>query len=383
MDIISLIKKQNDYIVKMRREFHKYAEPSWKEFRTSQRIKEELDKMSIPYKTVANTGVIAYINGSNSSCKTVALRADIDALEVIEKNEVEYKSINRGIMHACGHDGHAAMLLGAAKVLSENREHINGSVRLIFQPAEEVVEGAKALIKEGVLEGIDGLLGIHLWSVIKTGTISVEEGPRMASGDSFKITLSEKKGQDSVDLITAGAAIVRDLQSIVSRETSPLDPSVVSVGIFNSDTNQNTSEKNVILEGTVRCYSYMLRDDFPKMLKRISKSIASSYNAEAELEYTEGVPPTINDAYCSAIAKKSVEKILSKDAVIELEKTTGGEDLSYYLEKVPGIIAFVGISNKEKNTDYPHHSGNFNIDEDSLVHGAALYVQFALDFLNE
>ena len=382
MDTKRLIKNQNDYIVNMRREFHKHAEPSWKEFRTSKRIKEELDKMSIPYKTVANTGVVAYING-NTKGKTVALRADIDALEVIEKNDLEYKSINNGIMHACGHDGHAAMLLGAAKVLSQNKEHINGNVRLLFQPAEEVVQGAKALIKEGVLEGVDGLLGIHLWSGVKTGNVSVEEGPRMASGDTFKIKITEEKGISSIDLISAGAAIVRDLQSIVSRETSPLDPSVVSVGVFNSDTDLNTSTKNVILEGTVRCYSYKLRADFPKMLDRISKNTASSYNAKAELVFDEGVPPTINNSYCSDIAKKSVEKILSKDAVTKLEKTTGGEDLSYYLEKVPGIIAFVGIANKEKKTDYPHHSGNFNIDENSLVHGAGLYVQFALDFLNE
>lgn len=382
MDTKSLIEKQNDYIVKIRREFHKYAEPSWKEVRTSQRIKEELDKMSIPYKTVAKTGVVAYINGSNKG-KTVALRADIDALEVIEKNDLEYKSINDGIMHACGHDGHAAMLLGAAKVLSENKEHINGNVRLLFQPAEEVVEGAKALIKEGVLDDVDGLLGIHLWSGVKTGNVSVEEGPRMASGDSFKIKITEKKGHNAVDLIAAGSAIVRDLQSIVSRETSPLKPSVVSVGVFNSDTNLNATTKKVILEGTVRCYSYKIRADFPKMLERISKNTANTYNAEAELEFNEGVPPTINNPYCSAIAKKSVEKILSKDAVFKLEKTTGGEDLSYYLEKVPGLIAFVGSCNKEKKTDFPHHNGNFNIDEDSLVHGAGLYVQFALDFLNE
>ncbi|MCT4606155.1 MAG: M20 family metallopeptidase [Marinisporobacter sp.] len=387
MNMKELAQKNKQYIIDLRREFHKYPEPSWKEVRTSKRIKEELDKMQIPYISVAGTGVVATIEGKNKG-KTVALRADIDALQVNEANDVSYKSQNEGIMHACGHDGHGAMLLGAAKILNESKERINGTVKLFFQPAEELAEGAEKMVQEGVMEGVDGVFGIHLWSDLPCGTVSVEEGPRMASADLFKIKVVGKGGHGSlphqgVDAVVVASAIVMDLQSVVSREISPLESAVVSVGKFVGGTRFNVIADEAVLEGTTRCFNNQIRKDFPKMLERIAKNTAASYRAEAELEYTPGTPATINEVVCSRVAEKSVEKLLGKEGIIKMEKVTGGEDFAMYLEKAPGTIAFVGVRNEEKEADYPHHHPRFNMDEDALPIGSALYAQFATDFLNE
>ncbi|TCO76961.1 M20 family metallopeptidase [Marinisporobacter balticus] len=387
MNIKELAKKNKDYVVDLRREFHKYPEPSWHEERTSKRIKEELDKMGIPYISVAGTGVVATIEGKKSG-KTVALRGDIDALQVNEANDVSYKSQNEGIMHACGHDGHGAMLLCAAKILNESKNQINGKVKLFFQPAEESAEGAEKMIEEGVVEGVDGIFGIHLWSDLACGLVSVEEGPRMASADLFKIYIKGKGGHGSlphqgVDAVVTASAIIMNLQSVVSREISPLESAVVSVGKIQSGTRFNVIPDEAVLEGTTRCFNNNIRKDFPEILERIAKNTAASYRAEAELEYTQGTPATINEAGCSKIAGKSVEKLLGIESLVNMERVTGGEDFAMYLEKVPGALAFVGVRNEEKGANYPHHHPRFSIDEDGLEIGAGLYAQFAVDFLNE
>jgi amidohydrolase len=385
MDIKELAKKYKQYVIDMRREFHMYPESSWHEVNTSRRIKEELDKMDIPYISVAGTGIAATIKGGKPG-KTVALRADIDALEVQEANDIEYKSKNDGMMHACGHDGHGAMLLGAGKILNDIKDEIEGTVKLFFQPAEEITEGAEQMIKEGVMEGVDGVFAIHLWADIEYGRVSVEAGPRMAASDIFKIKVSGKGGHGSmphqgVDAIVAASAIVMDIQSIVSREISPLDPAVVSIGMFNSGTRFNVISNEAVLEGTTRCFNKDVRDKFPGIIERVVKNTAKSYRAKAEVEYTYGTFPTINNEYCSKIAEKSVEKILNREAITLFEKITGAEDFSYFLEKAPGVLAFVGIRNEAKQACYPHHNANFQMDEEALEIGTALYAQYAVDFL--
>ncbi|QXM06886.1 M20 family metallopeptidase [Crassaminicella indica] len=384
MNIKELAKQNKQYVIDLRREFHKYPEPSWQEFRTSKRIKEELDKMGIDYISVAGTGIVAVIKGEKNG-KTVALRADIDALQVKEANDIPYKSQNEGIMHACGHDGHGAMLLGAAKILNDCKSEINGTVKLFFQPAEELAAGAEKMVQEGVMEGVDGVFGIHLWTDLACGTVSVEEGPRMASADLFKIKVKGKGGHGSlphqgVDAVVAASAIVMDLQSVVSREISPLESAVVSIGKFQGGTRFNVIADEAVLEGTTRCFNNEIRKEFPKILERIAKNTAASYRAEAEIEYIHGTPATINEAVCSGIAEKSVEKLLGKEGISKMEKVTGGEDFARYLE---GVLAFVGARNEEKQANYPHHHPRFNIDEDALEIGIALYAQFAIDFLNE
>lgn len=387
MKVRNLAREYKEYVINLRREFHMYPEASWQEIRTSGRVKEELTKMGIPFKEMAKTGVMAIIEGKHEG-KTVALRADMDALQVKELNEVSYCSKNHGIMHACGHDGHTAMLLGAAKILNEMKDDIKGTVRLLFQPAEEMAQGAQAMVDEGCMEGVDEVFGIHLWSDLEYGKISVEAGPRMASADMFKIKVKGKGGHGSlphqgIDAVVAASSIVMDLQSVVSREISPLEAAVVSVGVFNSGTRFNVISSEAVLEGTTRCFNPEIREKFPKIMERIIKNTAASYRADAILEYTFGTPPTINDEPSSERAAKAVEKLYGSQAVSLMEKVTGGEDFAVYLKKAPGIIAFVGVRNEDKGCNYPQHHERFNIDEDALEMGAALYAQYAIDFLNE
>lgn len=386
MKVKEITSKYKNYIVKMRREFHANPEASMQEVRTSQRIKEELDKMGVPYVSAANTGVIATIKGDNPG-KSVALRADIDALTVCELNEVDYKSKVNGLMHACGHDGHAAMLLGAAKVLNESKDKINGTVKLLFQPGEEVGEGARAMIGDGAMEGVDTAFGIHLWADLEVGKVAVEEGPRMASADILKINVKGKGGhgsmpQQCVDAVVVASAIVMNLQTIVSREISPLESVVVSIGSINAGTRFNVIAENAILDGTVRCFNPEIREQIPEIIERIVKNTASAYRAEASVEYNTVIPITINDKECTDIAKGSVVKLLGEDKLASVPKVTGSEDMSEYLNIAPGAIVFVGAGNADKGIIYPHHHGRFNIDEDALEIGTNLYVQYALDFLN-
>ncbi|MCC0637347.1 MULTISPECIES: M20 family metallopeptidase [unclassified Clostridioides] len=387
MNIKEITNGYKDYVIKLRREFHENPEKSMEEFRTSKRIKEELDKIGVPYVSSGGTGVVATIKGNNPG-KTVALRGDMDALQVVECTEVEYKSKNEGLMHACAHDGHTSMLLGAAKVLNDIKNDINGTVKLFFQPGEEVGKGARAMIKDGAMEGVDGVFGIHLWSDVECGTVSVEEGPRMASADFFKITVKGKGGHGSlphqgVDAVLASSALVMNLQSMVSREVSPLEPLVVSVGILNSGTRFNVIASEAVLEGTIRLFNPELRKQIPTILERIAKSTAEAYRAEAELEYGYLTPAVINDRECSKIATEAVIKLFGKESIALFEKVTGAEDFAEFMNIAPGALAFVGARNEAKGACYPHHHGCFNIDEDALEIGTALYVQYAVDFLNK
>lgn len=387
MNIKELAQKYSQYTIDMRREFHKHPELSMHEKRTSGRIKEELDKIGVPYVSMGGTGVLAVIKGKDDG-KTIALRADIDALEVTEKTDVPYKSENEGVMHACGHDCHTAMLLGAAYVLNEMKDELKGTVKLIFQPGEEVAKGAKAMIAGGALEGVDEVFGMHVMSDSPTGKIAVGSGPRMASADMFRIKVKGKGGHGSlpnlgIDAIVAASSIVMNLQTVISREMSPMEPVVLTVGKFISGTRFNVISDEAVLEGTTRCFSYKVREMLPEAMERVVKSTAASYRAEADFEYIYLTAPVINNEISTERVKKSIEKIMSKDAVIEMNKMPGGEDFSEYLEKVPGTFVIVGTASEEKDTCYSNHHSKFNVDEDMLEHGVAIYAQYALDFLNE
>ncbi|HAQ41169.1 MAG TPA: amidohydrolase, partial [Clostridiales bacterium] len=289
MKVKEISQKYKQYIIDMRREFHMHPEISMHEERTAARITEELTKMGIPCVSIAGTGVIGIIKGGHEG-KIIALRGDIDALSVTEKNDVPYKSQNKGIMHACGHDAHASMLLGAAAILNDMKDELNGTVKLLFQPGEEVAQGAKRMIEEGALNGVDEIFGMHVSGNIQAGKIAVGSGPRMASADMFKITVKGKGGHGStphlgVDALLAASAIVMNLQSIASREVSPMETVVVSVGKLVAGERFNVIPDEAVMEGTTRCFSYELRDRLPEMIKRIAKSTAETYRAEAELEY--------------------------------------------------------------------------------------------------
>ena len=387
MNIKDLAKKYSQYIIDMRREFHMYPESSWNEIETSKRIKRELDKMSIPYIPAAQTGIIATIEGRKEG-KTVALRADMDALEVEELNEIDYKSRNKGVSHACGHDGHMAMLLGAGKVLSEIKDELNGTVKLIFQPAEEEFGGASRIIKDGGLDGVDNIFGIHLLGMLPLGLISVGKGPRLSSADQFFIEVMGKGGHggmpdQTIDAVVTASAIVMNLQTIASREISPIEPIVISVGKFNAGTRFNVIAGSAQLEGTTRCFNNEIGQKLPDIMERIITNTARSYRAEANLKYVKGAPPTINDAKSADRAEKMITNTYSKDALFEIPPVTGGEDFSFYLEKVPGVFIWLGALSEEEGVTHEQHSERFNINEDALEIGTTLHVQYALDCLNE
>ena len=387
MDIKELVKKHQDYAVSMRRHFHENPEPSMKEFNTQKRVIEELEKMGIEYVVAGGTGVVGTIKGKGPG-KTVALRADMDALEVPEENEVVYKSKIDGMMHACGHDGHIAGLLTAAKMISEVKDEFDGTVKLFFQPGEEVAQGALAMIKDGVMEGVDGIFGIHIWNDCEVGKISVEAGPRMASAGMFKIYITGKGGHgamphQTVDASVVASAIVMNLQSIVNREINPSDPAVVTVGMIKSGTRWNVISGEAYMEGTTRCFSKEVNNAFEDQIRRIVDMTAKAYRAEARIEYTQMTIPTINDPSMSAIAADSVKKIAGDQSLVTFEKTSGGEDFAFFSEFAPSVFAFVGSKNTDKIEYHPHHHPKFDIDEDALGLSASLYTQFALDFLSK
>ena len=387
MQIKELVKENRDYVISLRRHFHQYPELSMEEYETSKKVKEELDKMGIEYRSAANTGIIATIKGDKPG-KTIALRADMDALPVEELTDFDFKSKIDGRMHACGHDSHTAMLLGAAKILNGMKDKINGTVRLLFQPAEESAKGAFAMIDDGAVDGVDGIFGIHIWAQVPVGKVSVEAGPRMACADWFYINVKGKGGHGSqpencIDAVVVSSAIVMNLQTLVSRETRPHNPLVLSIGLLNSGTKLNVIAEEGHMEGTTRCFDPELRKQLPIKMERIIKSTAEAFGATATLRYDLAGSAVINDEQCSEIGQGSVEKILGKEGNYQFEKVTGGEDFCHYLDKVPGVLAFVGCKNDEKNCCYAHHNGRFAIDEDSLEIGTALYAQYAIDFLNK
>ena len=387
MNVKDITKKYKDYIIEKRRYFHMNPEPSFNEYNTSKVIQEELKKLGIPFEIVAKTGIIATIKGKNPG-KTVLLRADMDALEVYEKNDVSYKSQKDGLMHACGHDGHIAMLLGAAHVLNDVKNDFSGEVKLLFQPAEETAQGAKAVIEESkITNSIDAAFAIHLWQGVPVGKISLESGARMAAADLFSIKVKGKSGHGSmphetIDAVVVASAIVMNLQHLVSRNTNPLDTLVVTVGKLVAGTRHNIIAGEALLEGTIRSFSDEVWKKVPEQLERVVKNTAAAYDASVEINLTRATPPLVNNQDISNILKNSAVKLYGEEVVTKYEKTPGGEDFAYFTQVVPGALAFVGIRNDAKGINSPHHSETFNMDEEALEMGANLYAQFAIDFLN-
>lgn len=386
MNVRDLAEQLKAEIVTWRREIHTYPEIAWEETRTANMVAAELVKLGIEVTRVAEKGVLGVLKGAVPG-KTVALRADMDALAITEAADVPYKSKNAGKMHACGHDGHTAMLLGAAKILSQMRNNIRGTVKFIFQPAEEIGLGALKIIEAGVMAEVDAILGIHLWPDLPSGKVSLVSGPRMASADKLKITVRGKSGHGSmphqgIDAILAASAIVMNLQSVSSREIAPLEPVVISIGKFTGGTTWNITCDEVFLEGTTRCFSHEIRKSLPLAIERIVKSTAASFRAQADIDYIPISPPLINDGLIAQIAANSLQKLYGDNMTGDIEKVMGGEDFAYLCETIPGAMVFVGSGNREKQTDYPLHNDKFRIDEDVLPTGAAIHAQFALDFLN-
>ncbi|KAF0821014.1 Catalyzes the cleavage of p-aminobenzoyl-glutamate to p-aminobenzoate and glutamate, subunit A [Bacillus sp. ZZV12-4809] len=383
-----LIAAYSDEITELRRTLHRKPEVSWEEFETTQFICEYLDGLGIDYRRTEPTGVIAEITGGKPG-KTVALRGDMDALQVEELNkDLPYASTENGKMHACGHDAHTAMLLIAAKALNEIKEDLPGSVRLLFQPAEEVAEGARMMVEQGAMEDVDNVFGIHIWSQMPTHKVSCTPGPSFASADIFKVTFKGKGGHgamphDCIDAAIVASSFVMNVQSVVSRTIDAQQPAVVTIGKMTVGTRFNIIAENAVIEGTVRCFDPETRDYIEKQLQHYAENTAAIYGAKAEVEYTQGSLAVINDKSSAQLVQRVASEAFGEDVLFNEKPTMGAEDFSFYLEKAPGSFALVGSGNPEKDTEWAHHHGKFNIDEDALSTGAELYAQYAWAYLNE
>lgn len=382
------IQASSEELKAIRRKLHSEPELPWEEEQTTAFVCEYLDNLGISYRRTEPTGVIANIEGERPG-KTVALRADMDALPVKELNkDLPYASKEEGKMHACGHDAHTAMLLIAAKALNEIKDELSGRVRLIFQPAEEVAQGAKEMVKQGAMEGVDNIFGVHIWSQMPTHKVSCTPGPSFASADIFKVTFKGKGGHgamphDCIDTAIVASSFVMNVQTVISRTVDAQHPSVLTVGKMVVGTRFNVIAENAVIEGTVRCFNPETRNHIEKQLQHYAEQVAALYGATAEVEYTCGSLAVVNEEYSAKLVQKVASEAFGEDVVFNEKPTMGAEDFSFYLEKAPGSFALVGSGNPEKNTEWAHHHGNFNIDEDALQTGAELYAQYAWAYLHQ
>ena len=384
MDIREIAKEYKEYLIEMRRWFHAHPEIGEQEFETSQKIKEELTKYGIEWRPCGlQTGVLATVVGAKPG-KTIMLRADMDALPVPEETGFPFASQNPGKSHACGHDCHTASLLTACRLIHDHRDELCGTVKFAFQPAEEVGTGAPGMIKDGALEGVDTAFGIHIWSMIPAGKISVRGGPQLAAVDKFIINIEGKGGHASAphecnDPIVCMGAMIGNLQSVVSRECNPADAAVLTIGKASSGTLWNVIPGTAYMEGTTRFFTRQLQKAFPEKMARVVKGTAETYGCKAELNYIPIIPPTINDDAAAEFVKKTAAKLVSQENVIDIGPISTGEDFGLYLEKVPGVMALVGVGNEACGAVWPQHSPKYTVDEDALLNRVMLYAQVALD----
>ena len=379
---IQLIKNK---IISTRRDIHKHPELAFKEKRTSELVAKRLQSYGIKVLTnIGKTGVVGILKGKKTG-KTIALRADMDALPMQETSNVTYKSIHDGVMHACGHDGHTAMLLGAAEALS-TIETISGIVKFIFQPAEEGYGGANFMIRDGAIDNVDEIYGIHLWNYQKYGTVGVKPGPIMSAADIFEITIHGKGGhgaapQGTQDAILIASHIIQTFQSIVSRNTNPIESTVVTVGQINGGYNFNIIADNVNLKGTTRAYTEKNRLLIKKRIKEIIIGTEKTFGVKIKLNYQDGYPPTINNKQCADKLLNAANSIVGKGAGHPY-LSMGAEDFSYFLNKIPGCFFLVGSAPKDhKPLSVPHHCSHFDIDENALLVGSSIFVQIIDDIL--
>ena len=382
-------------VIADRRHLHEHPELGFQEVETARFVAERLRSLGVDdIRTgIAKTGVTGLIRGTAPQAgpaKTVLLRADMDALPIEEENQVEYRSTAGGVMHACGHDGHTAMLLGVARLLLERRDRFAGAVKLLFQPAEELPPGgAQAMIAEGVLDDpkVDAAFGMHLAQEQPVGAIALRGGPAMAAADRFVVVVHGKGGhgarpQSTVDPIAVGAQIVTALQTLVSRETDPLAAAVVTVGAFRAGDAFNVIPDTAELRGTVRTFDPAVRDALEERIEAVVRGVAGAMRADVAFTYTRGYPPTVNHPAETALVREVATELFGPERVIESPQKMGAEDFSYFLEAVPGCFFFVGSRNPDKGLIWGHHHPRFDFDEEALGTGIEAMVATTLRYLN-
>ena len=391
MTVKPYVLAEKAYLTDLRRHFHAHPEVSLQEYETCKKIEGELDSMGIPHKRIGETGVYGWIDGKKAGDGvTVALRADIDALAMEDLKEVPYHSQNAGVCHACGHDAHTATLLTAAKILKAKENEFSGQVRLFFQQAEEIGQGARQFVQAGLLDGVTRVFGAHVTSHLDSGKISLTAGPQNASCDYFKIQIHGKGAHVStpqlgVDALYIASQIVVQLQTIVSRNTDPLETVVVGVGKLQAGTQYNIVAEHAVLEGTTRSFLPEVRKFTNDCVVRIAKETAALYGAEAEVEFLDFAAPLVNDAKAvEEVTAVTAEFLPREDIISDFQKALGADDFADYLAVTRGMYAFVGTRNsKDPHTAVAHHHGLFDVDEEALLISCNVYVDYALWVLNE
>ena len=391
-------------LVEWRRRLHQRPELGFKEYITAEFVAQKLQEWGIEHQTgIAKTGIVATIAGSmqEDRCKrqnsqtiqnprVLAIRADMDALPVQEENEVPYKSQHDGIMHACGHDGHTAIALATAYYLSQHRDDFAGTVKIIFQPAEEGPGGALPMIEAGVLKNpdVDAIIGLHLWNNLPLGTVGVRSGALMAAVELFNCTILGKGGHgamphQTVDSVVVAAQIVNALQTIVARNVDPIDSAVVTVGELHAGTAHNVIAASARLSGTVRYFNPKFEGYFGQRIEQIIAGICQSYGATYNFEYWQLYPPTINNAGMAELVRSQAAEVIETPVGIVPEcQTMGGEDMSFFLQEVPGCYFFLGSANADKDLAYPHHHPRFDFDETALGMGVEIFVRCVEKFFS-
>jgi amidohydrolase len=382
------IRELNQELVDLRRDFHRYPELGFEEHRTAGIVENFLKSLGMRTERTTKTGVVGLLEGSKHQ-PVLLLRADMDALPVEEENDVDYKSENKGIMHACGHDAHMAMLLVAARILTENKDDIAGTIKFVFQPNEEIA-GAIHMIEDGVLENptVDAAMGIHIWSPVASGKIAITPGPVMGGLDVFKITIHGKGGhtgvpEDAVDPVITAANVIQTVQVIQTREISNLKSTIIMFGKIAGGTKSNIIPDKVYLEGSIR-FLYPGGPDSDEQpterLIRVVEQVCKTHRCTCEIDIVHENIPLINHEEMVKIARETVRNVFESEKCRIDHQTIASEDFSEFSTRVPGVFMFLGTGNEEKGTNISHHNPRFNIDEDTMPAGVEMHVKAALNF---
>jgi amidohydrolase len=380
----------NQELIDLRRDFHRYPELGFEEHRTAGVVENYLKNLGLHTERMTKTGVVGLLEGSKRQ-PVLLLRADMDALPVDEENDVDYKSKNKGIMHACGHDAHMAMLLVAAKILTENKDDIPGTIKFVFQPNEEIA-GAIHMIEDGVLENptVDAAMGIHIWTPVVSGKIAITPGPVMAGLDVFKVTIHGKGGhtgvpEDAVDPVITAANVIQTVQMIQTREISNLKSTIIMFGKIAGGSKSNIIPDKVYLEGSIR-FLYPGGPDSQEQpterFTRIVEQVCKTHRCTCEIDIVHENIPLINDDEMVKIARETAKEVFVDEKYLIDNQTIASEDFSEFSARVPGVFMFLGTGNEKKGTNVSHHNPHFNIDEDTLPDGVEMYVNGALNFFN-
>ena len=377
-------------LISIRRELHKYPELGMEEFETQKFIKEFLANEGIPFETFAKTGVCGVIKGEKEGKgKTIALRGDIDGLPLVDKKSCDYKSKISGRMHACGHDAHTTILLGAARILNNHKKLFSGNVKLIFEPAEETIGGARFMIEEGVLENpeVDAICGLHVEETVECGKIMVKGGVVNAASNPFKIKIKGSGGHGAyphrtVDPIVIASSVVLAIQNIISREVNTANPAVITIGSIHGGTAENIIPEEVNIKGTIRTLIKEDREFVKNRLIEVVEGVCKYSRAVCEIEIEDSYPSLYNNDNMLDVLKKSAEVIIGRENILNQENTKMGvESFAYFANEKPSVFYFLGTGNEEKKTTYPAHSSLFDIDEDAIVLGVAIQCQLVSDYL--